>query len=189
MPQLHRAQKLRQLIAADAHLMSLLRAARALDLPDWCIAAGAVRNLVWDTLHGFTRRNLPSDIDLLFFDAVQARDENQIERELQQLAPEVRWEAVNQATIHLYNRDRAYVSTADALSRWAETATAVGVYLTADDGIEIVAPLGLDDLFDIIARPNLQAPDAARVYRERLQSKGWQARWPRLQVLWPDEKA
>ena len=166
--------------------MNLLRAARTLQLPDWCIAAGAVRNLVWDELHGFTKRNFPSDIDLLFFDASQTRDENQTERELQILAPGVRWEAVNQATIHLYNRDRPYVSTADALSRWAETATAVGVYLTDDDSIEIVAPLGLGDLFNIVARPNLKAPDAARVYRERLQSKGWQTRWPRLQVLWPD---
>ena len=169
--------------------MQLLRAARELNLPDWCIAAGAVRNLVWDDLHAHAHRNLPSDIDLLFFDATSTRDEADIERALQLKIPEVAWEPVNQATIHHYNRDRPYVSTADALSRWAETATAVGVYLTDDDQIEIVAPLGLEDLFDIIARPNLVAPDAAQVYRERLQTKGWAEKWPRLRVLWPDDQA
>lgn len=34
-------------------LMTALRSVRALGLGSWCIGAGAIRNLVWDTLHGF----------------------------------------------------------------------------------------------------------------------------------------
>ena len=37
--------------------------------PDWCIAAGFVRNRVWDHLHGVVPARAPVDIDVLYFDA------------------------------------------------------------------------------------------------------------------------
>src|SRR5712664_2713902 len=40
------------IIAQDPVGMEQLRSVRTLDLPDWCIAAGFVRNRVWDHLHG-----------------------------------------------------------------------------------------------------------------------------------------
>ena len=181
--------RLIQIVARDAWLMPILRAAREQNLPDWCIAGGAIRNAIWDELHGHTQRNFPSDIDLLFFDAAGDFDEAAIERALQQQMPDVQWEPVNQAQIHTYNRDRPYVSTYDAMGRWAETATAVGIRLNADESLEVVAPLGLDDLFGIVARPHLAAPGAARVYRERMRTKGWSEKWPQLRVIWPDEAA
>ena len=49
--------------------MEQLRAARALALPDWCIAAGFVRNRVWDHLHGIVPARLPADIDVIYYDA------------------------------------------------------------------------------------------------------------------------
>lgn len=45
-------QRIVELIEADALRMRALRAVRTLDLPDWLIAAGFVRNLVWDNLFG-----------------------------------------------------------------------------------------------------------------------------------------
>ena len=35
-------------ISQDGQRMAALEAARHLALPDWCLAAGFVRNLVWD---------------------------------------------------------------------------------------------------------------------------------------------
>lgn len=45
-------------------------------------------------------------------------------------------------------------SIADAVGTWPETATAVAVRLRADDGLDICAPLGLDDLLAGVWRRN-----------------------------------
>jgi hypothetical protein len=72
--------------------------------------------------------------------------------------------------------------------RWADPVTAVGVRLTASDHITVLAPHGLSDLFALIVRPNLAAPDAARVYRARMTQKRWAERWPKLTILWPKSR-
>ncbi|WP_196351640.1 nucleotidyltransferase family protein, partial [Vibrio campbellii] len=43
--------KLAQLLAKDPIRVQALQCVRSLDLPDCYIAAGFVRNLVWDHLH------------------------------------------------------------------------------------------------------------------------------------------
>eukprot|EP01034_Spumella_vulgaris_P027324 gene27324-34024_t len=65
-PELH--ARLVLLVRSSAGLMAALRAVRELGLDSWCIGAGAVRSLVWDTLHGYTvpsppqNRHSPIDI-------------------------------------------------------------------------------------------------------------------------------
>src|SRR5262249_23650506 len=48
-------------------LMLALQAARDIDAPDWLIAAGSIRNAVWDALHD-REPEPPRDLDVLFFD-------------------------------------------------------------------------------------------------------------------------
>jgi hypothetical protein len=168
--------------------MELLRAVRSIRLSDWCVAAGVIRNKVWDHLHGHPERTYPSDIDVLFYDRARtdAANEAEVEGRLSALVPAVRWEAVNQATVHAYTHDLPYGSIEEAMSRWADPVTAVGVRLTDADEIAVVAPHGLDDLFGLVVRPNLVAPNAARVYCERMTAKRWTERWPMLTITWPE---
>lgn len=173
------------LVRANERVMRLLRAVRDLELEHWCIAAGTIRNLAWDHLHGHTEPTLPSDVDVLVFDPVQTDSsyERRLEGLLSTAVPEARWEVVNQATVHTYTGDpNPYTSIEDAMSRWADLVTAVGANLNGDDEIAIVAPGGLADLFELRVRPNLATPTAAAVYRDRMASKGWQARWPKLTI-------
>ena len=65
------------IIAQDPVGMKQLRAARALALPDWCIAAGFVRNRVWDHLHGISPPREPPDIDVLYYDAADLSKERE----------------------------------------------------------------------------------------------------------------
>lgn len=183
------ASELVTLIRDDRWIMDLLRAVRAMRLPQWCIAAGVIRNKVWDHLHGHSERTLPGDIDVLFYDRdrIEETYEAELERRLAALVPDVRWEAVNQATVHAYTGDAPYESIEHAMSRWADPVTAVGAYLTCEDQIAIVAPCGLHDLFGLVVRPNLVAPNAAAVYRKRMATKRWIERWPKLTILWPDD--
>jgi hypothetical protein len=61
--------KLISLALRSRSTMRALAAARSLALSSWCIGAGAVRNLVWDHLHGFEFETKPEDVDLVFYDA------------------------------------------------------------------------------------------------------------------------
>ena len=175
-----------RIIAEDAIAMEQLRAVRELDLPDWCIAAGFVRNRVWDHLHGIVPARLPVDIDVIYFDAgdVSRESEAAFERRLDGLLPGQPWQVRNQARMHLRNGDAPYTCATDALRYWPETATAVAVRLTREDRIEIAAPLGLQDLWQGLLRPaGAFATDKQAQFAARVHGRGWLARWPQLRVV------
>jgi hypothetical protein len=170
--------------------MSALRAARDLDAPDWLIAAGAIRDAVWEALHDRPPTAMPRDVDLAFFDPVDLSTgrERQIELELLTRAPGLPWEVKNQAAVHLWYADRFGVeaapmrSSAEAVATFPETASCVAVRLLADDEMLVVAPHGLDDLFDCVCRRN-PTRVSARFYRCRVQEKGWRSRWPKMRYV------
>jgi len=177
--------RLIELLSANDRVMGLLGAVRDLGLEHWCIAAGTIRNVVWDHLHGHLEPTLPGDVDVLIHDPIRtgANYEHDLERRLAAAIPDVRWEVVNQATVHTYTGDaEPYTSIEHAMSRWADLVTAVGAHLDTDDAISIVAPGSLDDLFGLRVRPNLATPTSAVVYRDRMASKGWRDRWPLLTI-------
>ena len=62
-------ERLVALARATPWFMQALAHARALRLRAWCVGAGAVRNLVWDALHGHATPSALPDIDVAHFDA------------------------------------------------------------------------------------------------------------------------
>lgn len=177
------------IIKTDTWLMALLRHAKTLKLESWAIAAGAVRSSVWDYLHGFDRKTKPSDIDFIFFDSVRTNPEYEkdIERKLREMEPSVEWEAVNQATVHLHNEESPYSSLVFAMTRWAETATAIAVYLDDEGDLRYHAPHGLEDLMAMVFRPHLVTPKSKDVYLHRIATKDFQSKWPKIKIFMPSE--
>ena len=172
------------LIAADHERMRLLRIAQALGLPDCWIGAGFVRNAAWDHLHGYSPSLSMGDVDVVWFDGTRASPDGDraLEARLISIEPAVEWSVANQARMHARNGDAPYASTEDALQHWPETATAVAVRL-ADDGLQILAPFGLDDLFALVVRPTPSfAADRLAIVRMRVGEKRWLERWPRLRL-------
>ena len=47
-------ERLCHIARSSTWFMAALKAVRDLELPSWCIGAGAVRNLVWDALHDYS---------------------------------------------------------------------------------------------------------------------------------------
>ena len=167
--------------------MDLLIKASTLKLQNWAIAAGSVRSAVWDYMHGFQRKTPPSDIDFVFYDAINTSPdyEQDLEESLTALAPELRWEPVNQATVHIYNGEAPYRSLEHAMSRWPETATAIGVYVDHHSQLRYYAPHGLSDLMAVILRPNLVTLKSKDIYLQRMASKDFQTKWPKITILMP----
>ncbi|WP_339898392.1 nucleotidyltransferase family protein [uncultured Gilvimarinus sp.] len=182
MTELEYEQRLKGWLWDDAYRMALLTAAAELALPDWCLAAGFVRNLVWDKLHHYTQATPLNDIDFIYFSADEGEIacERRYEKQLQ-LTVNAPWSVKNQARMHRRNADAPYCSSVDAMSYWVELETAVGVYW-ADNRIELVAPFGLAPLFAGTVTRNRRCR-SAQAFSERLTQKNWQRHWPKLSVI------
>jgi len=183
-------RRLELIVRASPWLLKVLETIRSLELPDWYLAAGAIRNTVWDALHGSLSLQPHGDLDVIYFDAADIR--NEAEDILRAALPEYIWEVTNQAIIHRWQSKAtgcgipAYASVAAAMASWPETATAVGVRLTNRGALEFVAPHGMGDLFDLTLRPSPAASDP-RAYTSRIRQKAWLVRWPRLLMVEPTE--
>jgi hypothetical protein len=173
-----------RIIADDPVGMEQLRAARTLALPDWCIAAGFVRNRVWDHLHGISPPRPPADIDVLYYDPADLSKETEqtFESRLESLLP-APWQVRNQARMHLWKGLPQHTSTSDSMIYWLETVTAVGVRLEADESLTVIAPLGTDDLLGLRCRPTAFGRKQRSEYDERIAAKRWRALWPKVQFL------
>ena len=173
------------IIAQDPVGMEQLRAVRRLGLPDWCIAAGFVRNRVWDHLHGIVPARTPADIDVLFYDAADLSKEREYELEdrLDDLLPGLPWQVRNQARMHLSKGLPQHTSTAHSMTYWLETVTAVGVRLEDDEQLTLVAPLGTDDLVGLICRPTAFGRTRRHEYDARIAQKRWRELWPKVRFV------
>lgn len=156
---------------------------RSLGIPDSWIGAGFVRDAVWDHLHGRPAAAPMGDIDVIWYDS--ERLDRELDRELEQklvtLLPGVAWSVKNQARMHLHNGDPQYASAIDAMRRWPETATAVAVRRSTDDRLNVAAPFGLADLFDLqlVPTPTFRVNKRA-MFDDRVRAKRWLSRYPLL---------
>jgi len=171
-----------QLIADQPQRMEALYRARELCLMDWCIAAGFVRNLVWDFLHHKTTLTPLNDIDLIYCNALNLNPEKDVVLEDCLIETTGKpWSVKNQAYMHLRNNDNAYVSTADALTYWVEVETMIGVTLEDDDSLRLIAPLGVQSLLAGEVNINPTRPKRDEYYR-RMTEKNWLDIWPNLDI-------
>jgi hypothetical protein len=178
--------RLMKVFEGDGETHALLTAVRDIGPPDAWIGAGYIRNRVWDHLHDNDELTVANDIDVVYFDwenidpAMDKFFENSLNAEYKNH----KWQVRNQATMHDRNDDDPYEDLSDALEHWPETATAVAMRLNMEDKVEVLAPFGLDDLFNMIIRPTPHVGSfRPKDYMDRLESKDWKDRWPKVQVL------
>jgi len=177
-------------VRADLHLMDLLRIAREMDLPEGRVVAGCIYQSVWNVLTGRPRGTGINDYDLIYFDPGDISDaaEKAVEQSVRSRLPafpapiEVR----NQARVHLWFEGYfgiAYPqlgSADEAITQYASATHAIGIRLLQDDRLDVFAPFGLQDIFDMVIRPN-----HALANRETHERKAARAKsvWPEVTVV------
>jgi len=177
-----------EFLSNTAPIVIVLEHVAALGLPDSWVAAGFIRNAIWDELAGTDPTQFEaSDVDVLYFDpASAAREaEQDLEAALNRVRPDLDWQVRNQARMHLRNGDAPYTDTAHAMCHWLETPTAIAARLNGTK-VELLAPLGLDDLVTLTLRPTAAGMRKPDQYKKRFEERGWQQRWPQMNVEFPD---
>jgi hypothetical protein len=187
------SSRLTEILERSPRVWEVLTTARDLDFPDWLLVSGAVYQTVWNSLTDRHPDYGIKDYDLLYFDrsdlSYEAEDvyiKSAAARFPTPLNTLV--EVRNQARVHLwfeahFQEPYAPLNCSDeALSRFVCPAFAVGVRLTGQNQLEIVAPLGLQDIFDMVLRPN---PLRALATGWAKTTRSARNRWPEARIIEP----
>jgi len=183
--------QLERIVRGAPSMMQVLETAAALDLPDWLIFSGAVYQRVLNHRTGRDPDYGIKDYDLGYYDASDISYEAEdlvIRRVAAAFEPPLSAlvEVRNQARVHVWFEGKfgepyaPLSSTAEALTRFVSPLFAVGVRLEADGRLTIAAPFGLDDLFNLVLRPNPIRGVAAGFARTAASAT---ARWPEIRVV------
>ena len=162
-------------------IMTVLRAMEATDTRLW-LGGGAIRNCVWDELTG--RSTVIDDFDIIYFDAsnIHPEKDKEIEQAVQgRLVSSIRVSVKNQARMHLVTGEPPSSSLEAAIANWPETATAIAVQRKLGQ-IVLMAPLGVDDLLNLIVRPTQYHASHPKSFDRRKSVKAWTSHWPELTV-------
>jgi uncharacterized protein len=163
-----------------------------LGLPDAWIVSGCLVQTVWNLRTGRPVDYGINDYDVFYFDSdlsweAEDRVIGALGRRSGRLG--VRIEARNQARVHLWypqKHGRPYPAlqrATDGIDRFLTRNTQVGIQ-RGRDGDRLYAPAGLDDIANLVVRPNPTANFSAEAYR--IKTARWLALWPELTVLPPD---
>ncbi|REK59430.1 MAG: hypothetical protein C6P36_02630 [Geobacillus sp.] len=177
-----------RLIKEDEWMMDILRAVKSLNLPDWWVCAGFVRSKIWDVLHGFKERTPIPDVDVIYFDDTNTEEaeEKKFETRLRNILPNIPWSVKNEARMHVVNNIPPYSSSVDAISKFPETATSLGVKLDGKDKIILVAPWGVEDVINLEVKPTpyfKESKERVQIYEERITKKNWKDIWYKVNVF------
>lgn len=179
----HHQTTIINLLRQDELRVKALDAVYQLNLAQSYIAAGFVRNLVWDHLHHKPNTTVLNDIDVIYFEPDE-HDSNQYqiyESKLNTLMPQLNWQVRNQAFMHHRNGDKPYTSILDAMSYWPEKETAVAVQKVREGQYECISAFGFETLFKGHITHNPKR--TLEIFEQRVQSKGWLRAWPGLKVV------
>ena len=160
-------------------MMTILTIIRDLGLKDSWLAAGSVRNFIWNLLSDKSPFDSETDVDVIFFDPDVSYEETvSLEKKLREDFPRYQWELKNQVYMHLHSPHTVpYTSSCDAMSKYPERCTAIGLRLHADATLELFAPYGIEDILNFQVSPTphfLENEDRMKHYQERLSKKNWQ---------------
>jgi uncharacterized protein len=160
-----------------------------LALPDAWLVAGCLAQAVWNVK---TRRAAGygiSDYDIFYFDPDTSWEaEDRIIKRVHDaighlgVAVEVR----NQARVHLWYPEKhglpypQLMRSTDGIDRFLTKNTQIGIRRT-DQGYDVYAPSGFDDIAAMIVRPN-PGPNFSAENYERKAAR-WKALWPEITVL------
>lgn len=187
-------QEILERLSQDQDIRAILEMIRSLELKDSWLAAGSIRNFIWNILSGKSGFDAETDVDVIFFDPTVSYEKTlQLEMELRKAFPAYSWELKNQVYMHIHSPNtQPYTSSKDSMSKYPECCTAIGLRLLENDKLELFAPYGLADIRAFQVRPTphfLADAERKKLYMQRIRKKNWQTKWPQLSFEYlPEEK-
>ena len=175
----------------NPHNKSLMQRLDALRLPDCWLVSGALFQTVWNVLTNRPPTYGIKDYDVFYFDDTDLSWDAE-DKVIQNVADAtsdmgIEVEVRNQARVHLWYTEKfggdypALTHARQAIDRFLVKACMVGVTCNHAGGYDLYAPAGLEDLANMITRPNVTPNFAPEKYNNKVAR--WKEVWPELTVL------
>ncbi len=161
-------------------IIELLQILKQIRLPNHYLAGGSVTQAIWNSKLGNHPLHKVKD-----FDEVQNTSESQFEEAIDKLKSfSIPVDVKNQAKVHEWygnkfgNNIKPLKQSEDGIKMWLPC-FAVGIRLDGDT-IKVFSPYGLDDLTNMVIRPNKLA-----MSKENYDSmnRSFKQRWPNLEIM------
>ncbi len=183
------------LVQRDPDIAAIIAAMSTFWAPDLWLVSGALFQTVWNELDGHPRGHGIQDYDLFYFDDDTSEDaeDRWIQRAKTHFAFAPREVQLrNQARVHLWYPMKFGIpypqlhSSCDGVRQFLMPACMVAIRPTPE-GLDLFAPLGVDDIFDRVIRPNplWQGPPRAEYLAK---AERYMRDWPSLRFA-PGEAA
>jgi len=180
------------LVQGDPSVAAMLAALSTFDAPDCWLVSGVLFQTVWNVLEGRPQGYGIRDYDLFYFDndlSYEAEDRWIAKAARHFAGMPKRVELRNQARVHLWYREKFGVpgypqldSSCDGVRQFLVQASVVAVRPRTDGSLDLFAPLGVDDIFDRIVRPNpLWTLGSRTAYAAKAQR--YVRDWPSLRLI------
>lgn len=122
---------------------------------------------------------------MIYYDSTNIGEkvERAFEDKLKKQLRTIPWSVKNQARMHIANNIPPYRSSVDAISKFPETATALGVKLDEEDKIILTAPHGIEDVVNMKVAPTpffSASKERMQIYEQRVRNKDWQEIWRKV---------
>jgi hypothetical protein len=171
-------------ISQSPEIMELLAILNTVKLPNYYLAGGSVTQAIWNRKLGDSALKNVKDFDVVYFDTAQNTDEGQFEAEIEkQTSFSIPVDIKNQANVHKWygkkfgNDITPLKRSEDGIKMWLPC-FAVGIRLDGDN-LNVFAPYGLEDLGNMVIRPNKRAMSKDNY---DTMNKSFIKRWPTLDI-------
>lgn len=180
-----------EILRADPGVSAVLDAMQTFDAPDLWLVSGALFQTVWNVLDGHPRGHGIDDYDLFCFepDRSEEAEDVWIRKAAHHFAfADHKVQLRNQARVHLWYPQKFGIPypklerSSDGIDQFLVQASVVAVRPGAGGSLDLYAPLGLDDIFGRILRPNpLWKGPPRRQYLEKVTR--YMRDWPSLCLM------
>ena len=167
---------------------SILERFAQLGIRDWWLTSGCIVQTVWNMRCGRSPERGILDYDIAYYSEDQSWEaEDEVIRNAGKLFADlpVTLQVRNQARVHLWYTEKYGVavspltSASEGILRFPSTTTAVGLKRTGDEFLDLYAPFGLSNVWNLTVKPNRALP-IPQIYAEKTER--WRAEWPRLAI-------
>lgn len=170
---------------------AILNLLPSVPLSDAWLVSGCLFQTVWNWKTGRDPKFGIKDYDIFYFEDIDLSweaEDRSIQIALQCFdGIDETIEIRNQARVHLWYEQKFGVPYAplqratEGIDRFLARACMVGIRPKKNGGFEVYAPKALDDLHNLIIRPNDLKPFDTGTYR--IKAMRWKQIWPELEVI------
>lgn len=187
------AAKIAGLCLLNRNNAAIINRMPELGIRDWWLASGCLFQTVWNLKSGRPPDRGIADYDICYFSEDTSWEaEDGVIREAARLFAglDVKVQLRNQARVHLWYPEKFDIpyppltSASEGILRFPCSVQAIGLKRTGAEFIDVYAPFGLGDVWEMVTRPNRALP-LAQVYAEK--TARWRMQWDKITVYqWVD---